>query len=372
MVETPAPDRPLRIGLIAPPWFSVPPAAYGGIELVVAILADGLVAAGHDVTLFASGGSETSARLVSVYERPPSERIGQTLTELRHVAAAVHGAAGRLDVLHDHSGFAGAALVGQAGVPACHTVHGPLTQETRALYRTLAALDPTLRLISISRRQRAPDPALPWLANCPNGLRLDDYPLAEEKEDYLVFLGRMAPEKGCREAVQVARAVGRPLRIAAKAQDGAELLYFEEEIAPLLGGDVEFLGELGHAAKVELLGRAACMLFPIDWEEPFGLVMIEAMACGTPVLATARGSVPEVVSPGRSGVVVDDWRDMPAALEDALRIDAASCRAHVADRFSVDRVVRDHVEAYRRLLDEAGDPSAVAPTGPATTLRTSP
>ena len=203
--------------------------------------------------------------------------------------------------------------------------------------------------------QRKPRPNLKWVANSPNALDLSVYPFRPQRGDYLLFLGRMSPEKGAHRAVAVAMEAGLPLKIAGKKREPKEQAYWEEFVEPHLGDGIEWLGEVPHGEKVELLERARATLFPIEWEEPFGLVMIESMACGTPVIATARGAVPEVVEHGLSGIIVDDYRLIPAALEEADRLDARELRRYVEERFSPVRMVRDYVRAYEGAVEEAGE-----------------
>ena len=340
----------MRIAILSPCWFAVPPARYGGIEAVVALLADGLADAGHETTLVAAGGSRTRAKLLTTFDHPPSLRIGQTLPELTH-ALACYTRSGEFDVINDHSGLLAAALSSVASpTPVCHTVHGPLDGEAGPIYEQIAQADPELRFISLSENQRRPLPHLPWLATCHNALDLDDYPYTADKDDYLLFLGRLAPEKGAAAAVRVARHAGMPLKLAGKMHDAAEKEYFEAEVEPMLGGGIEWLGEVSHDEKIELLRRARLTLFPITWEEPFGLVMIESMACGTPVLATRWGAVPEVIGSQIGGLVVDDEAAMLGALEQALALDGAAARADMEARFSPARMVAEYVAAYEALL----------------------
>ena len=342
----------MRIGLLSPVWFPVPPTGYGGIEWVVALLADGLVAAGHEVTLFASGDSETSAKLVSVYETAPSDRIGSSLVELDH-ALACYERASEFDVINDHSGIAGAALAGTVETPVVHTVHGPLDGEAGRIYERVAHVAPRLGLISLSLNQRKPKPGLPWIANCPNALDLTAYPVQPHRGDYLLFLGRLSHDKGAHRAIEVAKETGLSLKIAGKMREPLEKQYFEEYIRPRLGWGIEYLGEVPHEEKVDLLQNARATLFPIAWEEPFGLVMLESMACGTPVIATRRGAVPEVIEHDRGGIIVDHHRDMAAAVEEVDRIDPLECRRYVEERFSRERMVADYVAAYELMLGHA-------------------
>jgi glycosyltransferase involved in cell wall biosynthesis len=335
----------VRIAIVSPPWFPVPPTGYGGIEWIVSLLADGLVARGHEVTLFASGDSRTSASLAAVYEHAPSELIGRSLPELRHVLAALERG-NEFDVINDHTGPLGAAAGGLVRTPVVHTVHGPLDAEPGEIYAAIAKVAPPVGLVSLSLNQRRPKPDLNWVANIPNALDLEHYPCKPHKGDYLLFLGRMNHEKGAHRAIAVAMELGLPLKLAGKVREQREHSYFAEFVEPHLGGGIEYLGEVNHGTKVELLQNARATLFPIEWEEPFGLVMIESMACGTPVIATRHGAVPEVIEEGRGGVVVDTWRAIPAALERADEIDPLECRRYVEERFAPERMVGDYERAY--------------------------
>ena len=340
----------MKIAILSPPWFPVPPPGYGGIELVVSLLADGLVDAGHEVTLFASGDSHTKAELASVYERAPSDLIGRSLPELRHVLAG-YAQAGEFDIVNDHSGPLAAALGASVETPAVHTVHGPLDSEGGEIYELVARVSPQVGLVSLSLNQRRPKPDLPWVANCPNAIDLSLYPAKPHKGDYLLFLGRMSADKGCHRAIAVAMEVGLPLKIAGKSRDRGERQYFADFVEPHLGHhEIEYFGEVSHGQKVELLQDARATLFPIEWEEPFGLVMIESMACGTPVIATRHGAVPEVIEHGRGGIIVDHFREMPAALDAADTLDPLECRRYVEERFAPERMVADYVDAYQTAL----------------------
>jgi glycosyltransferase involved in cell wall biosynthesis len=350
-------DDRLNVAVLSPVWFPVPPSGYGGIEWIVSLLADGLVEAGHDVTLFASGDSHTKAKLSYVYKEAPSQWIGRSHWELNH-ALACYSDADQFDVVSDHTGMVGVALSGLVKTPVVHTVHGPMDGEPGVMYERLAGLIPNLHLISLSMNQRRPKLDLPWLANCPNALDLSVYPCKPHTGDYLLFLGRMSADKGCHRAIAVAMERELPLKIAGKMQEPRERAYFQEFVEPHLGvHGIEYLGEVSHGKKVELLQDARATLFPIDWEEPFGLVMIESMACGTPVVATNRGAVPEVIEHGRSGIIVDHYRQMGEALEQADALDPLECRHYVEERFSPERMVDDYVRAYREAMVVAGAPA---------------
>jgi glycosyltransferase involved in cell wall biosynthesis len=335
--------------VLSPVWFPVPPTGYGGIEWIVSLLADGLVDAGHDATLFASGDSRTKAELSAVYERAPSERIGQTYWELRHLLGALDRS-GEFDILSDHTGMLGLLAGGLSETPLVHTVHGPLNGEPGAIYEQICRINPRARLISLSLNQRRPKPDLPWVANCPNAIDFSVYPVHPHSGEYLLFVGRMTAAKGCHRAVAVAVQSGLPLKIAGKCREPAERRYFQELVEPHLSAEIEYLGEVNHGQKVELLQNARATLFPIEWEEPFGLVMIESMACGTPVIAARWGAVPEVIEDGRSGIIVDNYRQMAAALSRADELDPLEIRAYAEERFSPERMVRDYVDAYEATI----------------------
>jgi glycosyltransferase involved in cell wall biosynthesis len=343
----------VKIAVLAPVWFAVPPTGYGGIEWVVSLLADGLVDAGHDVTLFASGDSRTKAKLQAVYHEAPSRQIGRTFWELHHALAGFERATD-FDIINDHTGLLGAALGGTTTTPVVHTVHGPLDDESGHMYEQVGRVAPNVGLISISMNQRKPKPDLNWIANCPNALDFSVYPVKPHRGEYLLFLGRMSPDKGAHRAVAVAMATGLPLKLAGKMQEQKEREYFHELVEPHLVDGIEYLGEVTHGEKVELLQNARATLFPIEWEEPFGLVMIESMACGTPVIATRWGAVPEVIEDGRSGIIVDDYRQMATALARADDLDPNELRRYVEADFSPERMVRDYVKAYETALAAAG------------------
>jgi glycosyltransferase involved in cell wall biosynthesis len=342
----------VRIAVLAPAWFAVPPSGYGGIEWVVSLLADGLADAGHDVTLFASGDSRTKAKLSAVFAQAPSRQIGKAMPDLRH-ALACYERADEFDVINDHSGQVAALAGGLVSTPVVHTLHGPLDGEPGEVYERISRLAPRVGFISISLNQRKPMPDLPWIANCPNALDFSLYPCKPHRGEYLLFLGRMSADKGAHRAIAVARETGLPLKMAGKKQDAKEIEYFAEYVEPHLVDGIEYLGEVTHGEKVELLQDARVTLFPIEWEEPFGLVMIESMACGTPVIATRWGAVPEVIEDGRSGIIVDTYRHMPDALEQADALDPVECRRYVEEYFAPERMVANYLEAYETAISRA-------------------
>jgi glycosyltransferase involved in cell wall biosynthesis len=333
----------LRVAMVAPPWFDVPPRQYGGIEAVLADLVEALIDRGHDVTLIGVGDDRTRARFVRSWPEPLGERLGEPFPEVLH-AARVARILDELDVdvVHDHS-LAGPLLAQGRDVPTIVTVHGPASGELGEYYRQLGT---AVDLVAISDRQRRLAPDLNWRATVHNALRVDGFPFQEEKEDWVMFLGRCVQDKGMHVAIDAARAAGRRIVLAAKSSEPAERAYFEAEIAPRLGPDTEWLGEIGAETKKDLLSRAACLLFPILWEEPFGMVMIEALACGTPVVALRRGSVPEVVLDGLTGIICDEPGELPAALHEIDTIDPELCRKDVIDRFRPEVMAAGYEDAY--------------------------
>jgi glycosyltransferase involved in cell wall biosynthesis len=338
----------VRIALIAPPWYAIPPSGYGGIEWVVALLADGLVDRGHEVTLFAPPGSDTRARLVSpLHEEPPREAIGDPWYEASHVVSVYeHG--DEFDILHDHTGPVGVSVGALSNCPTIHTLHGPFTQQAHLLYSRVARRH-WFVAISESQRSFAPE-HLRWAGVVYNGIPTDRYPFRTDKEDFLFFLGRADEEKAPDLAIEAARRAGRRLVLCATTKNARERAYWAERVEPLLGDDVEVRGEVSHEDKVDLLARAAALLFPVQWAEPFGLVMTEAMACGTPVIAWRNGSVPEVVADGQTGFVVSSVQELAAAVDRVGELDPGAMRARVEERFSAEAMITGYERAYRRAL----------------------
>lgn len=340
--------RPMRIAMIAPPWFTVPPQGYGGVENVCADLVDGLVARGHEVSLIGAGQPGTQAgRFVATYAEPPSGRLGEPLPEVLHSAAAAQVLDGLdVDVVHDHT-LAGPLLARGRRMPTVVTMHGPVADEPGEYYRLLAR---TVDLVAISQAQRRAAPDLSWLGTVHNAVDVDSFPFRAEKDDMLLFLGRMHPDKGVHLAIDAARRAGLPIVVAGKCTEPLEREYFRTHVEPRLGPDVTIFGPADATQKRDLLSRAAALVFPILWDEPFGMVMIEAMACGTPVVALRRGSVSEVVVDGVTGVICDDLEELPAAITAARRLAPADCREHVRTRFDVDTMVRGYESLYREAI----------------------
>ena len=312
-------------------------------------LVEGLVDAGHEVLVVAAGHNNTSAEFVATYDEPPGKRLGEPVPEVLHVAKSLDTIdAFQPDVVHDHT-LAGPLTALARSVPTVVTSHGPVDGEIGEYYRALAG---RIRLVSISANQRSKEPGLPWVGTVHNAIPVRQYPYETRKEDFALFLGRMSPEKSPHLAIEAARRAGMPLVIAAKCNERAERHYFEEQVEPLLGEDTDWVGEAETATKKDLLARARCLVFPIQWDEPFGIVMIEALACGTPVVALRAGSVPEVIDDGTTGFVCDTLDEMVEAMGRTEDIDPAACRRTALARFDVRRMVDGYDLVYRRVLAE--------------------
>ncbi len=337
----------LRIGLIAPPWVPVPPTTYGGTELVVDTLARGLAAQGHDVRLVATADSTCPVPLLSVFDTAPRP-MNTTAEELRHVQGAYDALAGEVDVIHDHTNLGPVwALAAGVTTPIVMTAHGPITDNNRGIYSMLGT---RVRLVAISRRQQQLAGDLPFRDVIHHGLDPARFEPGPGDGGYLMFVGRMSREKGVREAVQIARGAGLPLVVASKMREDVEIAYFEEWVRPVADDSVAFLGELAPSERDSLLRHAVALVNPIAWEEPFGLVMIEAMALGTPVVVTPRGAAPEIVTDGITGFLVDDVDAGVAAVRRIGEIDRADCRTAVEDYFSAQRMTEQHEALYRDVL----------------------
>ena len=352
-------DRALRIGMVAPPWYEVPPEGYGGIEQVVADLADGLSARGHDVVLVAAGGDHTEAEMRPTFDEPP-EGLGTAdgaKVELLHAIRTAEELQDlELDLVHDHS-FAAPLLARQRKAPTVITAHGLVDDESAAAYASV----PRLSLVAISDHQRRQRLALPWAGVVHNGIRVDTYPFESSKDGPFLFLGRMSSDKGPDLAIEIARATGVPLNIAAKCESPDEQLYLEETIAPMLSDEIRYIGTADADEKRELLRSARALLFPIRWDEPFGLVMVEAMACGTPVIATPRGSVPEIVVDGETGFVRDDLDGLIEAARRTDEIDPEACRRRARERFDAEVMVGGYEGVFREVISGARPTPSAGP-----------
>jgi glycosyltransferase involved in cell wall biosynthesis len=333
--------------MVIPPWYHIPPTGYGGIESVCAALVNALSDRGHEVTVFGAGRTTSvRARFVSTFDELQYPRLGEAMP------AAVHAARvdaflreGRYDVVHDHSPC-GPLTAGYRSAPTVVTVHGPADSQLGDLY---AALDGSLHLVAISEAQRHRRPGLPWCATVHNAVDPAQFPLSASSEGPVLWLARFCPEKGPDLAIQACRAAGLPLVLAGKCSEPGEARYLEEVVRPMLGEDTELVLNADRATTHDLLARARCLVMPIRWNEPFGMVMVEAMACGTPVVALRRGAVPEIVRDGVTGVVCDDVDALPDALRRAGDFDPVDCAAHVRDFFSAELMAWRYEMVYRRV-----------------------
>jgi glycosyltransferase involved in cell wall biosynthesis len=342
----------MRVGLIAPPWVQVPPTVYGGTELVIDLLARALQATGCEVTLVATGDSTCPVDRRWLHERSVGPGGGAE-HERSHVEFAYRALAG-VDVIHDHTELGPLRTdLHPPGTPIVTTVHGPTTPAAIERYRAAAAGG--VEVVAISHEQVRSAPTVPFRAVIHHGVDVEAFPVGSGDGGYVLFLGRMSPDKGPHRAIEVARAAGRRIVLAAKMWDADEHRYFAERVEPMLGEDAVFLGAVAGAQKLELLAGAEALLNPIRWPEPFGLVMVEALACGTPVLSFAAGAAPEIVEHGRTGFLCADEADMVRALDEVGRLDRASCRASAQSRFSADRMALDHLRLYEELLDDPID-----------------
>lgn len=335
----------MRIGIIAPPWIPIPPPAYGGIEYFIDVLAVELAAAGHDVVLAASGDSTCPVERLPGFPPADPAAIGTTAAELRHLIRAYAGLAD-VDVIIDNT-LGGPVLARSAAQrPVVTIVHSPFEEVVLELYR---ATSPDMNFVGISHHQASTSRDIRVSEVIHHGIRAEDVPVGPGGPD-ACFLGRMHPAKGLLEAIRAAELAGIRLRIAAKMREPLECEYFEEVVRPALGSNAEYVGELSRDEKYELMGASCALLNPIQWDEPFGLVMIEALATGTPVVATPRGSVPEIVQQGRNGFIASDPDGLAKALQRAGSLDRAACRASVEERFTVSRMAENYIALFDRLL----------------------
>ncbi len=352
----------LRIAMLAPPWIAVPAPGYGGVESVVSTLTEALVRRGHDVTLLCAPGSRSAARVVTLLDAPHPDEIERSLYEADHVARAFalidrEAAVRPFDVVHDHCGFTAFAMADRIGTPLVHTLHGPFTESTSAFYAHHAGKAP---VVAISHAQLATAPAeLAGSAVVPNPIEVRAWPLREQKGDYLLWVGRMTDVKGPQRAIAAAKLAGVPLVLAGVIQPGQQA-FFDREVAPHIDGDqIRFIGEISGAAKIAAFAGARALLTPISWPEPFGMVMVEAMACGTPVIAFRAGAARELVQHGVTGFLVDDETEMAHAVGSLARISPAACRAWVTEHCDAGVIARSYERVYRKAARKAAPRIAV-------------
>jgi glycosyltransferase involved in cell wall biosynthesis len=339
----------LRIALVAPPWLPIPPHGYGGTERVIALLADGLAAAGHDVTLFAAVGSQTGARLVSPLDEPPPV-IGAAPDEEAFHTMAAFLARDDFDLIHDHTSL-GPAFAGLLadGPPVVHTLHGPWTP---GLKHKLGLVHDRVHLVAISHAQQRLNPSVRTAAVVYNGIDIDAHPFRDEKEDFLVYLGRINPDKAPEVAIEVAQKANLPLTMIIKRSEPQEWEYWHDEVEPLVDDSITVLEQPPHAVKVDVLGRARALVCPINWPEPFGLVFVESLACGTPVITRPFGAAPEIITRD-VGFLCNDVKDMVEAVEAAPELSPHACRARAVDHFSGEAMVSGYTRVYESVLSGA-------------------
>ncbi|AFY35844.1 glycosyltransferase family 4 protein [Calothrix sp. PCC 7507] len=342
----------MRIAQIAPLWERVPPPAYGGIELVVGLLTDELVRRGHEVTLFASGDSISLAKLVSVH--PRALRLDTTIKDCSIYEmlnlASVYERAEEFDIIHAHTGHGALTYANLVTTPTVHTLHGIFTPDNEKMFR----FGKNQPYVSISNSQREPRLELNYLATVYNGIDVSSYEFYPQPENppYLAFLGRMSPEKGAHLAIEIAKQTGWHLKMAGKI-DAVDVEYFEKEIKPHIDSkQIEYLGEANHVQKNALMGGAVATLFPITWREPFGLVMVESMAAGTPVIAMKLGSTVEVIDHGKTGFLCNNIQEFISAIDQVTQLDRYACRQHVENCFSTRQMTNGYEAVYQQILAE--------------------
>jgi glycosyltransferase involved in cell wall biosynthesis len=340
----------MRIGMIAPPWIPVPPPAYGGTELVVDGISAGLAGLGHDVVLVAAPGSTCPVQRVTTSRHVTPRQIGDLEAEQHHVRRAYAALRSEgVELIHDHTLSGPLIGVRVSTAPIVTTVHGPFDRDMLARYRSMP---PEVRIVAISASQAGSASGVTISTVIHHGIDLGSISSGDGKGGYFAFLGRMTPEKGVGQAIAVARAAGVPLKIAAKMREPAERSYFERCVAPLLGGECEYVGELSRTEKYDFLGQATALLNPIQWDEPFGMVMIEAMAAGTPVVSTPRGAAPEIVEDGVTGCLRTEIADLAEALTTASGLNRQVVRDEVAARFSQERMAADYAAFFEAVVNE--------------------
>ncbi len=343
----------MKIAQIAPIIERVPPKKYGGTERVVYALTQQLVARGHDVTLFASGDSATSAKLISIYPKSLREAklkdiYGNNMYNLLHVGLA-YSMHDQFDIIHDHCGMLSLPSSNLITTPVVSTLHGALSINNRRIFEILNKP----YYVSISKAQQRPAPNLHYAGVVYNGLDMKDYPFSEEREDYLLFVGRICEEKGTHYAVEAALALDKKLIMAAKVEPN-DRGYFEEMIEPNLSDQIQWIGEVNEEERNKLMSKALCMLHPVTWREPFGLTLIEAQACGCPVIAFNRGSIPEVIKSGETGFIVEDLDEMLEAISKIDRIDRKKCRTYALENFNSEKMAVGYEDIYQKIIEEHG------------------
>lgn len=347
----------MKIAMVAPPWFRIPPEGYGGIEVIAGLLADGLVGKGHEVTLFTVSSSSTKARMFSVFDGEMKSYLngqpqGLLITALTHTLASyMEISKGDYDIIHDHTWKEGLGSAAFMGTPIIHTIHGLMNEETIRFY-SLFKDYPGIYFVTISNYQQARLPGLNYTATVYNGIDLPRYPYSEDKEDFFFYMGGLNEAKAPHLACEVAEKLGKKLILAGTIHGEQERSYFDQYVKPHLSDDISYIGELGHWSdeKMRLFSRARGYLHPIQWDEPFGIVMAEAMACGTPVVTFKRGSTPEIIDHGVTGFVVETMEEFIDAVEHVDEISPRACRERAENMFTARGMVDNYERAYMKVL----------------------
>lgn len=350
----------MKIAMIVPPWIKLPPEGFGGIEVVASLLTERLVEKGHEVTLFSVGSSQTKARLFSVFgnemlttlDKPSSNIINVATTHILSAYSEI--AKGGFDIVHDHTWKEGLLCASFMDIPVVHTLHSPMDKENKKFYSIIRDRKiKNIHFVSISDFQQQCLPDLDYAGTVYNGIRFKEYPFSRKKEDYYFYIGRFIPEKGPHLACEAAKRLGLNLVLAGKVNEKAESVYFEQYIRPYLGSKIRFIGEVGQwsKTKMNLLSRGKGYLYPIQWDEPFGITMVESMACGTPVFTLNRGSAPEVVEHGVTGFVENNLEDFMKSVKHLDDIDPAQCRERARKMFTTEVMADKYVAIYENILN---------------------
>ncbi len=342
----------MKIAIVAPLGERVPPKKYGGTERFIYTLTQGLVKSGHDVTLFASGDSETSARLISSHPKSLREAKIKNPYQAGSIPMLNIGKAysmqDKFDVIHDNNGYLSLPTATLATTPVVMTLHGAFHPDGKKLYEELNNFNNPY-FVSISYSQRKPAPALNWIGNVYHGIEVTDYPFSSEHDGYLLYVGRITEEKGVHHAIDVAQFLDLPLVIAAKL-DPCDMPYFKEFVEPRLTDKIKWIGEVDAASRNRLMSRALCFIHPVMWREPFGLTLIESMACGTPVVAFGRGSIAEIVKHGKNGFIAEDTSEMIEYVKNIESIKRKNCRTYVEQNFSATKMIQDYEAIYKKVI----------------------
>ena len=347
----------MRVAMVAPPWFKIPPEGYGGIEVIIHLLVEGLIDKGHEVSLCTISASSSRASIHKVFDdemksyldAPPSSFLNVALTH--SLACYQEIAREGADIIHDHTWKEGLLAAAFIDIPVVHTVHGPFDEENERFYRLFKGSE-GMHFVTISDFHQACLPGLNYAGMVYNGILFDKYPFSEDKEDFFFYIGRFNEEKAPHLACDVAKELGARLILAGKVHEEEERSYFDRRIVPYLSSDIQFVGELGHWSKekMRLFSRARGYLYPIQWDEPFGITMVEAMACGTPVVTFKRGAAPEIVAHEVTGFVVETMDEFIEAVKQVGEIDAQKCRQRAESMFTAQAMVDGYERVYKRVL----------------------